>query len=317
MYIFDRDELNIGVRVGLESWNAGDRIPDDYFVRLTSHPRFRDAAHALAANMLAASQSDKALDGIFKDAGRFVAAMFAIYLHVTGGLTLPRLKEICASSGYLSPGRARALLNYMRYLGYVEPVTKRVRGEPLRYVPTASFKDAWRNYLRAGLEAARVIEPAVGLVLDRLEETSVQDCISRVQGEGMLASTRSSSKESGFVRVFIERHAGAQILRVLVLEDADEFPPRKALPFSIAALARRFAVSRIHVRRMLDEAVREKLLMLDPEGGVTLTDRMRWMLATLYATQLIRLLGASAQTLAELPERPRAQAASAALAANV
>ncbi|MGH6676347.1 MAG: hypothetical protein ACRECE_09025, partial [Xanthobacteraceae bacterium] len=47
--------------------------------------------------MLAQAEADPALDGILKDAGRNVGAKCLAYLHVTGGLTLPRLKAFCAS----------------------------------------------------------------------------------------------------------------------------------------------------------------------------------------------------------------------------
>lgn len=285
---------------GLDGWCAGETIPDALYARMIGHPRFGEAARALAANWMAAGESDRALDGIFKDAGRFLAATMAMYLHVSGSLTLPRLKAVCASSGYLSPGRARALLLYMRYLGYAAPARDTRRGEPARYVPTSSFSDAWRSYLAAGLRAACVIEPRVARVLERLDEDAVMQWVSRAQGEGLLTMTRNTPRDFGFIRVFMDRHAGAQILRVLVLEDENDFPPRKALPFSIASLARRFDVSRIHVRRVLDDAVRENLLALNADGSVTLTESMRNMLIVLYATQLLLLLRACARALKEL-----------------
>jgi hypothetical protein len=287
----------------LESWSAGDRIPENHYARMRASLLYPKAVRALAANMIIAGESDKALDGIFKDAGRYLAAMWAMYLHVSGGLTLPRLKEICAASGYLSPGRARALLLYMRYLGYVRPVSGRAHGETARYEPTATFTAAWRTHLRAALDAVCIVEPAVGLVLDRLEERAVLDSISRIQGDGLLASARDSDQSAPFIRVFMHRHAGLQILWTLILADEhDTFPPRKPMPFSIASTARRFGVSRIHVRRLLDEAMREKLLISDQDGTVTFTESARSMLEFLYATQLIRLLSASARTFIEFPE---------------
>jgi hypothetical protein len=58
------------------------------------------------------AEADRAIDGILKDAGRNAAAKCLAYLHVTGGLTLPRLQALCASIGFISPGRVRALLLY-------------------------------------------------------------------------------------------------------------------------------------------------------------------------------------------------------------
>src|ERR1700744_3813316 len=105
MYIFDGMKNSVSCE-GLESWVADARVPDSLRARMIAHPAYPAAARALAANMMAAGDADKALDGIFKDAGRYLAAVLAIYLHVSGGLTLPRLKEICPATGFLSPGRA-------------------------------------------------------------------------------------------------------------------------------------------------------------------------------------------------------------------
>ncbi|HEY1837108.1 MAG TPA: hypothetical protein VGG36_05600 [Rhizomicrobium sp.] len=294
----------------LQRWNVGQRVPPPVFARMVSHPQFGNAARAIAANMLSAREHDKALDGIFKDAGRYLAAMWAMYLHASGGLTLPRLKQISTQSGYLSPGRARALLLYMRHLDYVAPVSGRKRAEPARYVPTPSFTRAWRKHLRAAFEAAQIIEPGVAAVLERLDEPAILESLSRGRSEDLLASARDSDQSNPFLRVFLHRHAGMQIVWTLLLAD-NVFPPRNPLPISIAGLARRFDVSRIHLRRLFDDAARERLLTLDTDGRVTLSEPMRAMLEFLYAIQLIRLLGAAAQTLAEMETPPPKRLAAA------
>ena len=307
MYIFDGMKNSLSYE-GLESWVAGARIPESLHARMIAHPAYPTAARALAANMMAAGDADKALDGIFKDAGRYLAAMLAMYLHVSGGLNLPRLKEICAATGFLSPGRARALLIYMRYLGYVVPVSGRVRGEPARYRPTEAFIASWRRHVRAALEAARLIDADVGLLLSRIDEDAVLEHFARVQGEGLFASAQGADQSMAVMRVFIHRHAGTQVIWMMLLADDKTFPPAKPIALSVSTLARRFDVSRIHLRRMFDSAKREGLLTLNDDGTVTLLPAMRAMLDTLYATQLIRLLGAAAQTLDELQPAEMAMA---------
>src|ERR1700761_6464728 len=78
------------------------------FDAVIGHPRFEAAARKLSRSMLDLAARDAALDGIVKDVGRFTATGLAIYLDATGGLTLARLKEICARGTVISPGRARA-----------------------------------------------------------------------------------------------------------------------------------------------------------------------------------------------------------------
>src|SRR4051812_48711222 len=83
-------------------------------------PRFAAAARMLAANLLAASEEDERLGAVFKDGGRYLTALCAAFLDLSGGLTQAALKQICGASGYVSPGRARALIEFLVHLGYLE-----------------------------------------------------------------------------------------------------------------------------------------------------------------------------------------------------
>jgi hypothetical protein len=305
MYIFDR----AGVRWGgmseksdLSTWRVSEGETDLHAARVRAHPLFAKAARALAANSLTAGDSGKALAGIMKDAGRYVAAMWAIYLHVSGGLTLPRLKEICVSSGFLSPGRARAMLFYMRYLGYVVPASERVRGEPQRYVPTPEFRESWRDHLRWALQAACIVEPGAQAVLDRLHEDEVFERIARFQAEGLLSLSRMRNRETVHIRVFMHRLSGNQVIFTLLTNGPGEaFPPDGPIPFSIAAAAQRFGVSRIHIRRMLNDALREGFLSQANDGLVIMTDTAREELHISYSMQIAQLLASAAAALFKTP----------------
>lgn len=287
------------IRDDLQRWNVGDGISESLVARVQSHPRFPAAAAALAQNMLALGDTDKTLDGIFKDAGRYVAAMWAMYLHASGGLTVPRLKQICASSGLVSPGRARALLLYMRYLGYVVALPRQRRGDITHYAPTDSFIDSWRDHMRAALQAVEKIEPAIGFVLDRLDEAAVLERVSRFQSEGLLAVAKEGDHEDPFVRVFMHPHAGNQIVwTLLAASPGGAFPPQGALAFSIGTAAKRFGVSRTHIRRMIDAATREGLISYGEDGSVAFSEKACETLSRHYATQLLQLLITAARTLA-------------------
>ena len=287
----------------LTRWDWGG-VAAERYLQLAADARFPSAARALARNMLAAARDDEALDGIFKDAGRYMAAMLGIYLHVSGGLTLPRLKALCVASGFLSPGRARDLLQLQQHLGFVAMLSPASGGRPAGYAPTAILMAAWRAHLAAALEAARIVEPAVGLVLDRLDRPEVFETFTRLHSEGLMRSAPDADHASAYVRVIMHRHAGNQIVWALLTDGTEEenFPPRASLPISIAGAARRFAVSRIHIERMLDEAEREGLMRWDRNGGVVLEDAARSYLRLSYAGQLVQLLIAAAGTLRERPE---------------
>jgi hypothetical protein len=287
----------------LRSWRAqGPAALEAASARLARHPGLQDAARALAANMLAAGDKDKALKGIFKDAGRYIVAMLAIYLHLTGGLSLPRLKEFCTTSGLVSPGRARSILLYLRYLGYVELFPVRGPGKAARYMPTAHFLASWTTHLKAGLGAIAHIEPAAAILRDRLDSPAVFDAFALQQANGLReTSSGGYDMDTAFFRVFLHRHAGSQII-FLLLATNETFPPLGATPFSLAAVSRRFGVSRIHIRRLLDAGAAEGLLRTDGEGSVIFEEAGRAALEKNYRDQLTHLLAAAAAAIDEAPE---------------
>jgi hypothetical protein len=251
---------------------------------------------------LEASANDKALDGICKDAGRYFAGMLVVYLHASGQLTLPNLKAYCATTKLLSPGRARALLSYLRYLKFIDQVPTELPRGPVRYTATAALLTAWRSQLRAALQAACTIEPAVRIVLDRLDDPDVFFTFIQIQTNDMIAGVESDDahRESPFMRVLIHRHAGARIL--LSLLATAEFPPAKPMLLSISATAQRFGVSRIHVQRMLDEAQREGLLGRTDRGEIVFSESAKTYMRFFYPMQMIRLLSAVAKTIAARPD---------------
>lgn len=271
-------------------------MPDAMCGRVLASPRFVEAAQTLATNMLAAGDGDSALSGIFKDAGRYVVALVALHLDLSGGLTLPRLKLFCAGSGFLSPGRARAVLLYLRYLGYVRPLPP-VRGEPQRYVPTDAFVQTWRNHMRAALGSVQIVEPAVEEPIGALDDADVLDHFSKLHSENLFASARTYDQQMAFFRVFPQRHAGSQIVWTILLQGSErDCPPSGTVPFSVSAAARKFNVSRMHIKRLLNDAEREGLLRLEGGGTLALTALGREQLVFVYSSQFLCLLDAAART---------------------
>jgi hypothetical protein len=281
---------------GLMRWDTGVEISAENYQRLRADPRYAKAVRTFAGNMLAAGDADRQLDGILKDAGRGVAALCAIYLHFTGGLTLPRLKTLCISFRLISPGRARALLLYLRYLGFVERATTHKKGAPALYVPTPLFLDTWRDHQRAALHAVQILEPSVGLLLDRFDEPGVFETFSKKLCEAFLDAAHHTDVDAPYFRVFMHRNAGIQIVHTLI-SASDTFPPAWPIPFSLSATARRFRVSRIHVRRLIDAAQHEGLLRFSDDGAVTLEPAGRRTIDYAFATQMIRFLMVAARTM--------------------
>lgn len=285
----------------LSAWAAPGATAEDRYSRLRASPRYAAAARAFARAMLEQAAADHALDSILKDAGRNVAAKCLAYLHVTGGLTLPRLKALCVETGLVSPGRARALLIYLQYLGYVTAAPRKEAKAPTRYDPTARFLATWHRHMRATLESAAVVEPAVSKVLAGFDEQAVFECYVRCISEGYLEGLKNVDTEDPFFRIFMHRYAGTQIVHGLIFAGQDDFPPRDPIAFHRVEMARRFSVSRLHVRRMMDGAQREGLIRFADDGALVFTPSGRAAVDHIYATQLIVFLVAAARTLGSCP----------------
>jgi len=282
----------------LMRWGGGHPLAEDAYSRVLADPNFGRAARALVGGMAELSDADRALDGVFKDAGRYVAALWAMYLHATDGITLPRLKAVCAASRLLSPGRARAMLIYLQHLGYLAPDPVAAVRPPVRYHPTPAFLDAWRLHLRAALDAAAVLEPGAARVSEALAQPGVLEVFCAHHARGLLESVRAADQSAHYMAVFMHRHAGNQIAQTLILDDhGGDFPSTRPVAVNAGALARRFGVSRIHVRRLFEAAEREGVLVVSPDGVCFSEDARRFVRFN-YASQFVQLLTAAAATLA-------------------
>ena len=286
----------------LLQWEAYAGAPSEGAARVLAHPRAARAARALAVNMLASLESDRAFASVCKDAGRYVAAMTALYLHFDSTLTLPKLKDTCIASGFLSRGRARAVLRALQQLKYLEPDASATAAGARRYVPTSGFLSAWCGQLQAALDAACLIEPAAASVRDALDDSTTAAVFIRLQTMGLLRGVAGnpSTPMPALMRVIMHHDAGSQLAWHLLSADGgadDEFPPTLAMHLSIAGLAKRFDVSRVHVRRVLEAAVREGVLEADTSGAVRFAEGGRGEIRFLYAAQLAQLLASAAGTL--------------------
>ena len=289
----------------LERWRLNDVIPEDRIAEVVAHPMFSAAARTLSTRMLQAAAADKALDGMVKDVGRYTATNWAVQLHVSGGLTLPGLKQVCEASGLVSPGRARAILLYLQYLGYVKVAGPAARNAPTLYTPTPALMQAWRASMTISLEAASLIEPAAALILARLDEPAVLDAFVSIQGEGLSRVASSEAGEAGqaelFTQIFLHRHGGMQLIHWFVQTDEQAFPPRRTPPISATALARRLTVSRVHLRRLLNNAERKGLIGWEDDGCLLILPPLRRMIEWVFANRLIGFLILAAKTADRVP----------------
>jgi hypothetical protein len=243
------------------------------FAALLADPRFPQAVRAFVVNMRVVAAGDAELDSIFKDIGRYMVAQCVLYLHETGGATLPRLMAIEVTRAFISVGRARAVLRQLCHFDFLEAVPPERRGIPVQYVPTGRFLAAWRVHLRAVLEATQIIEPSVGRVLDRLDEPAVFGAFCKNHTEVGFREVRATHQTLAYVDVFLHRYAGTQILwDLLSIEDADDLAALRPVRVSINGVALRYNVSRTHVRRLLNAGVAGGLVRSMGDGAFMLEE---------------------------------------------
>ena len=274
----------------------------DIGAQLAQHPRFAQAVHILCREMLACTASDKRLDGMVKDAGFHFAALWALNLNSRDGLTLPELKAVCVKSGLLCAGRARALLIYLEHFHLIEIAAPARPNVAARYRALPELLDIWRVYLTAALAAVLVLEPAVGRVLARLNERGVLDAYIAHLAERHLAQALAADRSAAFVRVFAGARGGLQLIQIVLAAapPGAPFPPRGAVHVSLSDAAKRLAVSRTHLRRMIDAAARAKLMQARSQGSFALQAGARAAIVSFFSMLLASHLLSAAEVGATL-----------------
>ena len=261
------------------------------------HPGFVEGARRWAANMLVLSDRDRAVDGIFKDAGRFVAAMCAVSMREEG-VTLVKLKALCARFGLLSAGRARAVLLFLRYLGYVDVWGQKSANGTTIYKVNPTFVAAWRLQLEAIFTALELIDPRVGQLLEHLEHDAIFDAICASQIDELADDVEALNRFPEITQIFVNRAAGSQVLWYLLSFNRDEvFPSPKPVPLNPSILAGRFNVSTVHIRRILNAAIAANLLRWVDEGHLIFTPKALANLYDFYGAQMSCLLRTAYHTL--------------------
>jgi hypothetical protein len=277
----------------LASWRDAEADLPGAVARAAGHPGFPAASRALARGMLDLAAADRVLDAIFKDAGRYFAAMWGFALHEDGGLTLPRLKAVCERSGLLSPGRARTLLQFLQHCAYIE--RRAVPAGPDHYVPSPAYLDAWDRHFIASLAAAAAIAPDVGVLLDA-EARPIRHVYGRIHADGLLSGMSAEPPGFSILRVFLHPYGGAHIIWTLLASDLGaQFPPARAGPVSMSGLARVCGAARSQVARIFHEADEAGLATLDSDGVVHFSEEARGQLRFFYAVQFVQILSAAAR----------------------
>jgi len=279
-----------------ESLRFGPEGPArEAIVALQAHPRFPAAARFSLAAGASLYRGNRLLNLMANDHARLWITVCAVHLHALGrphdpnsGLTVSRLAAICSEQGLCSAGRTNAMLMLMRASGYLAAAPTDEDRRLRRLVPTERLMSLHRDRIRAVLDGCAMLMP------DRAETFSAQ---SHPGFAGLHVSRFCELFVSGFrdadhvagIGFFADRNAGLMILWDLLVshETDDSFPPAVPLSPSISALSRRFGVSRVHVRRLLQDAVSQGLLERTDENSFRILPRLATMASDMMATHFL------------------------------
>lgn len=238
-------------------------------------PRFRQAAAAIAADSVEYYQGRWLANRVLNDRARFLMAMFMLFLHysrrpdvASSGLTAARLREICIRVGLCSAGRVEAMLLMMRASGYLERSEDSSDRRVRRYVPTAKLLDLHRERHRRVFSAIDMLtgDTAYASRICGDNDDELYRRFILTMGYGYLDGYRIVHGVP-VLQSTIDRDVGLPILMCVFLSTPGyaEFAPEKFRTTSVAGLARRFNVSRVHVRSVLRDAAACGLILRDDE----------------------------------------------------
>jgi hypothetical protein len=205
------------------------------------------------------------------------------------GLTPGRFKAFCVQNRVCSEGRAAAVLAFMRLSGHLESASHPADRRITLLKPSAKLREMTRSRLLVQLNAAAMICPEIAPILEQLDRPEIErffylQSLSRFKS-GMRLLARAPA-----LSLFADRDVGVLVLYALMLgaPPSDGMPPSGAVPLSIAALSRRFRVSRTHILRLIRDAEAAGLLSRGGERGeqVSFSPKLQADLRNFVATGL-------------------------------
>jgi hypothetical protein len=282
------------------------RAGDDPFsaqtmVAFRARPDFPGHAVDIARSFIDQFVGNRLLNLITNDRGRMQVAHAVMYLHYTrdpddpaSGLTSSRLKAFCAQYRMCSPGRTAAMLAVMQMSGHVveAPAAKDRRVRLL--MPTAKLLDTflarWLSYFDA---LAQMMPETAGIARAARERDEFVQAYVRFVVEYYMAGHRLMDHVPQ-LNVFADANAGMLIFLSLFAAAGKDGPPSGSqyVQMPISELARRFGVSRAHVKQVLRGAQEQGLLTSDDGSGrgILLTpqyfDAAYQLFAAMFALEL-------------------------------
>jgi hypothetical protein len=243
--------------------------PDsEAIARLRAHPRFRESVKYIAGALTEIYEGNRIMNAMLNERARGQIGYLLLMMqwaspsqYAPQGVTMARMKAACTRLNYCSPNRVESVMAIMRLFGYVriepDPYDQRVKV----IVPTeklvGNYVERWRRHF----QAMTLVMPEGETGLAALEHPHFAAAflreISRAYSAGLRVANASPE-----IDTFLDRNCGMMVLLFLVSRGVpDETAPQAVrAAMTISGLARRFGVSRAHVRKLLADAEAEGLV---------------------------------------------------------
>lgn len=244
-------------------------------LELRDHPRFLDGLARNGELMPPYFADNVILNKVVTEAWRFEMLVYLLHLYDTrdpadprSGLTLSNLQKLCARMDCASPGRVLAILGIMRLGGYLHSERSEADSRLKYLAPSPAFIGVVEGWSRRVCQIVDAITPDADLAVSHATHPRLGWEMRRFGAEGLIAGWKLLDPFPEVVH-FVMRDGGWMLLATCV---ARALAPSRGLEIApvsldLRAFAPRFGVSRSHLRRVLESAHREGLLLAPPRDG--------------------------------------------------
>ncbi len=255
---------------------------------IRSAPGFDAAAVRMARGLQENNEAGRPLNLLMSDRGKIFCLLAALHLHARPndrgqGLTPGRLAALCSEAEICSRGRAFAVLGALRWAGFIKPVEGAGRGFGATLAPTekmlATLHERWIDQMSIlGLLLPHGVTARDRLLADPSFVLEIANGFFHVFQTGY----RGLDHAPRLKRLAEHKNALTLLVDSYLAEiDGTALPP-------IAAMARKLAVSRAQVRKILQISLEDGLLASSRDGSALaptplLHDEMNNLFAAIMA----------------------------------
>ena len=265
------------------------QLTEETFAAVRAMPGFRRACETAAAESVAQFVGlAPAYQWITKDLGRAAICMTAALLHYADSLTVQNLTALNVTNGTSSPGRVNQLVRRCAEIGQFTVE----EGDGIWTRRRAHIGEGLLDWLHrralCDMRAAISLAPELRGALDIV--ATEEGAISALMHLGRVAGERPDLFRFGAKRplnFFLDREAGMSILfDLLAAQPQDRERLLEEAPLSRYALARRYAVSRAHINKLLAESGHTEAMDNRVVFSETLSEAMEAHYALVFAHNL-------------------------------